>query len=63
MERNVDFTRLSNSEINIKLMGYGNEYEKKKNQILELVSELQELDKLYIKGNEELKKRGILNEK
>lgn len=59
---NIDFTRLSNSEINIKIMGYKNEYEIKKNKIIELVHDLENLDKLYIDANNELKKRGVLSD-
>lgn len=58
----VDFTKLSNSEINIKLMGYENEYEIKKSKIIELVHDLEDLDKLYISAKNELKKRGVLND-
>jgi len=60
MSNNIDFSKLSNSEINIKKMGYENEYNIKKQKIIELVGRLEELDKLYIEANEELKKRGVL---
>ena len=59
--KKVDFTKLSNAEINLKIMGYENEYNVKKGKILDLVSELQELDALYIEANNELKKRGVLS--
>ena len=62
MEKNIDFTKLSNAEINLKKMGYDNEYNIKKNKIIELIGELEELDKLYIKANAELKKRGVLSD-
>ena len=62
MEKNVDFTKLSNAEINIKKMGYDNEYKAKKGKIIELIGELEVLDKLYIKANAELKKRGVLSD-
>ena len=62
MKKKVDFSRLTNSEINLKLMGYENEYNVKKDKIISLVEELQELDKLYIAANEELKKRGVLTD-
>lgn len=61
MSRNVDFSKMSNSEINIKIMGYDNEYEIKKSKIIDLVHELEDLDYLYNKAQTELKKRGILN--
>jgi len=60
--KKVDFTKLSNAEINLKIMGYENEYEIKKGKILDLVMELQELDALYIEANKELEKRGVLND-
>lgn len=62
MKNKVDFSKLSNSEINIKKMGYENEYNVKKQKIIELVGRLEELDKLYIEANEELKKRGVLTD-
>ena len=62
MKAKVDFTKLSNAEINLKIMGYENEYNVKKGKILEIVAELQELDALYIEANNELKKRGVLND-
>ena len=62
MKKKVDFTKLSNAEINIKIMGYENEYNVKKDKIIALVQELTELDELYIKANEELQKRGILKD-
>lgn len=62
MDRNVDFTKLSNAEINIKMMGYDNEYEVKKGKIVELIHDLEDLDYLYNKANEELEKRGVLND-
>jgi hypothetical protein len=62
MNSKIDFSKLSNSEINIKKMGYENEYNVKKQKIIELVSRLEELDKLYIEANEELKKRGVLTD-
>ena len=62
MDKNMDFTRLSNAEINLKMMGYDNEYKVKKDKIIELVTELQYLDVLYNKAQEELNKRGVLND-
>ena len=62
MKTKVDFTKLSNAEINLKIMGYENEYNVKKDKILDLIAELQELDALYIEANNELKKRGILSD-
>jgi len=62
MKNKVDFSKLSNSEINIKKMGYENEYNMKKKKVIELINELAELDDLYIAANNELKKRGILND-
>lgn len=62
MDRNVDFSKMSNSEINLKIMGYDNEYEIRKSKIIDLVHELEDLDFLYKKANDELKKRGVLND-
>ncbi len=62
MDKNVDFTRMSNAEINLKMMSYDNEYNVKKSKIISLVEDLKDLDKLYIKASEELKKRGILKD-
>lgn len=61
MNRNVDFSKMSNSEINLKVMSYDNEYEVRKSKIIDLVHELEDLDFLYIKAKEELEKRGVLN--
>lgn len=61
MDRNIDFSKMANSEINLKIIGYENEYEIKKNKIMKLVRELEDLDYLYIKATKELKKRGVLN--
>jgi hypothetical protein len=62
MKNKVDFSKLSNSEINIKKMGYENEYNMKKKKVIELINELAELDDLYIAANNELKKRGVLSD-
>ena len=62
MKKNVDFSKMSNSEINIKMMGYDNEYNVKKDKIIALVHELEDLDFLYNKAKDELEKRGILND-
>ena len=61
MDRNVDFSKMSNSEINLKVMGYDNEYDIRKSKIIELVHELEDLDFLYRKATDELKKRGVLS--
>lgn len=62
MKKDIDFTKLSNAEINIKVMGYTNEYNHKKNEIIKLIADLDELDELYIKATDELKKRGVLSD-
>jgi hypothetical protein len=46
MKNKVDFSRLSNAEINLKIMGYENEYNVKKDKIIALVEKLKELDDL-----------------
>jgi len=61
MNRNVDFSKMSNSEINLKVMSYDNEYDIRKSKIIELVHELEDLDFLYRKATDELKKRGVLS--
>ena len=61
MDNNIDFSYLSNSEINIKMKSYDNEYNVKKSKIISLVSELQDLDYLYMKAKKELSKRGVLD--
>lgn len=62
MKKDIDFTKLSNSEINIKIMSYENEYEIKKSKIIELIHDLEDLDQVYINAKNELKKRGVLND-
>lgn len=62
MEKNVNFSQMANADIRIKLLNYENEYNAKKTQIIKLINELQALDKLYIDANNELKKRGTLND-
>jgi hypothetical protein len=62
MNRSIDFSKMSNSEINIKIMGYDNEYEVKKKKIIDLVHELEDLDYLYNKAKAELSKRGALSD-
>ena len=61
MDNNIDFSKLSNSEINIKMKSYDNEYNVKKSKIISLVSELQDLDYLYMKAKKELSNRGVLD--
>lgn len=61
MDNNIDFSKLSNSEINIKMKSYDNEYNVKKSKIISLISELQDLDYLYMKAKKELSKRGVLD--
>lgn len=61
MDNNIDFSNLSNSEINIKMKSYDNEYNVKKSKIISLISELQDLDYLYMKAKKELSKRGVLD--
>jgi len=62
MKKDIDFSKLSNSEINLKIMGFTNEYNVKKGEIIKMIGELEELDKLYNKAKEELDKRGVLND-
>ena len=62
MDRNVDFTKLTNAELNLKVMGYTNEYNVKKEKIIQLIHDLEDLDYLYNKANDEIKRRGVLND-
>lgn len=62
MDRNIDFKKLSNAEINIKMKNYDNEYSVKKTQIIQLIHDLEDLDLLYNKAKEELERRGILKD-
>lgn len=62
MKKDIDFSKLSNSEINLKIIGFTNEYNVKKGEIIKMIGELEELDKLYNKAKEELDKRGVLND-
>ena len=62
MNRNVNFSKMSNAEINLKIKGYDNEYNVRKTKIIDLVHELEDLDYLYNKANDELKKRGVLSD-
>ena len=61
MKNDIEFTKLSNSEINIKMNSFDDEYNVKKSKILSLINDLQEFDYLYIKAKGELEKRGVLN--
>ena len=61
MDRNVDFSKMSNSEINLKVMSYDNEYDIRKSKIIEFVHELEDLDFLYRKATDKHKKRGVLS--
>ena len=62
MEKKIDFSKLSNSEINLKKMGYDNEYKAKRDKVVSLILQLEELDRLYIEADNELKRRGVLND-
>ena len=42
MNRSIDFSKLSNAEINLKIMNYDNEYQIKKDKIIEMVHELED---------------------
>jgi hypothetical protein len=62
MDKNIDFKKLTNAEINLKMMGYDNEYSVKKEKIIQLIHELEDLDFLYNKAKEEIERRGILKD-
>lgn len=61
MNKNIDFSKMSNSEINLKIMSYDNGYNFRKTKIINLIHELEDLDFLYNKAKKELEKRGVLN--
>lgn len=56
---NTDFTRLSNAEINIKLMSLKNQFEVDKQKVMETLNEMMYLDKEYTNGKNELTNRGM----
>ena len=56
----IDFTSMTNAELNLKIMAMENEFEAKKMQIVKIVERMKELDKQFVDANEELKKRGLL---
>jgi len=56
----IDFSNLTNSEINLKMKGFENEYNIKKDKIINLIADLKELDELYIEAKAEMDKRGTL---
>jgi hypothetical protein len=56
---NNTFNDMSNTNINVKLKEIGIEYEFLKQEILRICDRMETLEKDYIKGKEELKKRGI----
>lgn len=58
----VDFSKMSNSEINLKMKGYEDEFNAIKTNILGLVSRLNQLDDLYKQGRAEINKRGALSD-
>lgn len=46
----------------MKMRGYDNEYQVKKQKIINLIGELEQLDKIYISAKKELEKRGVLKD-
>ena len=59
-KEHIDFSNLTNSEINLKMKGFENEYNIKKDKIINLIADLKELDELYIEAKAEMDKRGTL---
>lgn len=53
----IDWKTLGNTEIRIKMRVLNEEYTTLKNKISELFDRMEELDKEYIRGTEELKER------
>lgn len=62
MNGNIDFSKMSNADISMKMRGYDNEYQVKKQKIINLIGELEQLDKIYISAKKELEKRGVLKD-
>jgi|LakMenE18May11ns_1017448.scaffolds.fasta_scaffold9959649_49 hypothetical protein len=56
---NNDFNDLSNTSINVKIKEIKIEYDFLKEEIIKICDKLEILEKVYNKGKEELKKRGI----
>ena len=56
---NNDFNDLSNTTINVKIKEIKMEYDFLKEEIIKICDKLEILEKMYNKGKEELKKRGI----
>lgn len=56
---NNDFNDLSNTTINVKIKEIKIEYDFLKEEIIKICDKLEILEKMYNKGKEELKKRGI----
>lgn len=59
-KEHIDFSTLTNSEINLKMKGFEDEYNIKKGKIISLIADLKELDDLYIAAKAEIEKRGSL---
>jgi hypothetical protein len=53
----MDYNKLSNSELKLKLIDFENEYEALKSKIRDNVARLDELDKLYNEVKDLLNKR------
>jgi hypothetical protein len=52
-----DFTKMSNAEINIKMMALENEFEIKRAKVNEMLRELVDINTAYLDAKTEIKKR------
>lgn len=57
--KTIEYSKLSNADINIKLKGLEDEYETIKTKVAKQLQRMEELDKLFLEGKSELQKRGM----
>lgn len=57
--KTIEYSKLSNADINIKLKSLEDEYETIKTKVTKQLQRMEELDKLFLEGKSELQKRGM----
>lgn len=57
--KTIEYSKLSNADINIKLKSLEDEYETIKTKVTKQLQRMEELDKLFLEGKTELQKRGM----
>lgn len=57
--KTIEYSKLSNADINIKLKSLEDEYETIKTKVAKQLQRMEELDKLFLEGKSELQKRGM----